>query len=56
MKDEKVHSRPFNMRVEPDFLDTLDDWRANQRPILNRSEAIRVLVSKALEHEKSMSK
>lgn len=51
MQVEKTQTERFNMRTEPSFLDTIDDWRASQRPILNRSEAIRYLVLKALEHE-----
>ena len=56
MHTEKIQTARFNMRIEPGFLNTVDDWRASQRPILNRSEAIRVLVLKALEDQVSSKK
>jgi hypothetical protein len=31
----------IQLRVSQEFLDTIDDWRANLRPVLSRSEAIR---------------
>jgi len=48
MKVEKVQTERLDMRVAPGFLSTLDNWRAQQRPILTRSEAIRLLVLEAL--------
>jgi hypothetical protein len=48
MKSEKVQTERLDMRVERRFLASIDDWRARQRPILTRSEAIRALVFRAL--------
>lgn len=36
----------LQVRVTSGFLDKLDGWRAKQRPILSRSEAVRVIVAK----------
>jgi len=33
----------LQMRVSPEFLQVIDDWRSHQRPIPTRSEAIRRL-------------
>ena len=38
----------LQMRVDMQFLNAIDDWRAAQRPVLSRSEAIRSLCYKAL--------
>lgn len=38
----------FQMRVSPDFLAKIDDWRRQQPDLPNRSEAIRRLVELAL--------
>ncbi len=56
MKTEKIHTDRFNMRVEPSFFEFIDDWRASQRPVVGRSEAIRVLVFKGLGLEKSRTR
>lgn len=42
MADEKT--RPFQMRVAPEWLEALDDWRRHQPDIPSRAEAIRRLV------------
>lgn len=34
----------FNMRVDPDFLDDLDELRLSERPQLSRSDMLRKLV------------
>jgi len=34
----------FRLRVSPDFLKTLDDWRRRQDDLPSRSEAVRRLV------------
>ncbi|MFP3943466.1 MAG: hypothetical protein ACLFWF_06220 [Alphaproteobacteria bacterium] len=39
------------MRVSQDWLDRLDEWRAKQKPIPSRAEAIRILVKRALQAE-----
>jgi len=38
----------FHMMADLAFLSSIDEWRAKQRPILTRSEAIRVLVLKGI--------
>lgn len=43
MTGEKSHT--FQMRVSDDWLAVIDDWRAAQRPVLSRAEAIRRLSS-----------
>jgi hypothetical protein len=41
----------IGVRLQADLLQTLDDWRAKQRPIPTRPEAIRELISiKLCEH------
>lgn len=47
MQREKTAS--FQMRVSPDWLETIDDWRRQQPDIPSRAEAIRRLVDKGLE-------
>jgi len=49
MTREKNH--PFQMRVSPEWLAKIDDWRASQRPVPSRAEAIRRLVEKGLSRE-----
>jgi hypothetical protein len=46
MVREKTH--PFQMRVSPEWLETIDNWRRQQPDIPSRAEAIRRLVEKAL--------
>ncbi len=41
-------SQPFQMRVSPDWLSTIDEWRRQQPDLPSRAEAIRRLVDKAL--------
>ena len=36
------------MRIEPELLARVDEWRARQRPIPSRSEAVRRLVYDAI--------
>jgi hypothetical protein len=38
----------FLMRTSKEFLQKLDDWRSQQRPILSRSEAMRRIVDQSL--------
>jgi hypothetical protein len=45
----------FNMRVSPDFTETIDNWRRRQRDIPARAEAIRRLVELALLAEENLS-
>jgi hypothetical protein len=44
--------RTFQMRTDDGFMEVVDDWRARQRPILSRAEAIHLLVAVALKSEK----
>lgn len=46
MASEK--SQPFQMRVSPDWLTKLDDWRRTQPDLPARAEAIRRLVEVGL--------
>lgn len=48
---EEQQSEKFQMRVSPEFLRRVDDWRRKQTDIPSRSEAVRQLVEKALEQE-----
>jgi hypothetical protein len=43
--------RTFQMRTTEDFLAALDDWRAGQRPVLSRAEAIHRLVGYAIKKQ-----
>ncbi len=54
--ENRIHDIQLNLRAPNDFVAVLDDWRSTKRPILTRSEAIRVLVLKALEHEQKLTK
>lgn len=47
MADEKT--RPFQMRVAPEWLDRIDEWRRTQPDIPSRAEAIRRMVDQALD-------
>lgn len=40
--------RPLQLYALDEFLGRLDEWRARQRPIPSRSEAIRLLLEKVL--------
>lgn len=53
-REQKTHQ--MQMRADPGFLDALDDWRAAQRPVLTRSEAVRVLCLRAISAEKGKRK
>ena len=46
MPEEKT--KPFQMRVSPEWLEMIDDWRRTQTDIPSRAEAIRRLVEKGL--------
>jgi hypothetical protein len=41
----------FNMRVKPEFMEELENWRAKQRPIPSISEAIVTLCKRAIRDE-----
>lgn len=41
-------SEKFNMRIDPEFTETLDEWRRHQRGIPSRAEAIRRLVDRGI--------
>ena len=44
-----TETRKIHLAVPKTWVDKIDEWRAKQRPIPNKSEAIRVLVEHALE-------
>jgi len=48
--------RTFQMRTTDQFLAELDDWRASQRPVLSRAEAIHRLVTFAIDKQKKRRK
>lgn len=48
MADDSQTER-LQMRVSPEFLTRVDEWRRKQIDLPSRSEAIRRLVEKALE-------
>jgi hypothetical protein len=47
MKDDPV----FRMRVPPEWLVRLDEWRIRQRPVPDRSKAARMLLDRVVELE-----
>jgi hypothetical protein len=47
MPREKTH--PFQMRVSPEWLAVIDEWRRAQPDIPSRAEAIRRLVEKGID-------
>jgi hypothetical protein len=48
--------RIFQMRTTDEFLGAVDDWRAAQRPVLSRAEAIHRLVTYAIEKKQKKPK
>jgi hypothetical protein len=42
----------FEVRLQPDLGDEIDDWRRKQRDIPSRAEAARRLIERGLEVEK----
>ena len=48
--------RVFQMRTTDEFLAVVDDWRAAQRPVLSRAEAIHRLVTYAIENKSKKPK
>jgi hypothetical protein len=44
----RTQDRPFQMRVNDDFLREIDDWRRKEPDLPHRAEAIRRLVKKGL--------
>lgn len=45
----------FNFRHDPSFMDAVDNWRASQRPIVTRAEAIRRLALRGIAAEKYLA-
>jgi metal-responsive CopG/Arc/MetJ family transcriptional regulator len=52
----RFHDVQLTMRAPADLVGAIDDYRSQKRPILSRSEAIRVLVDKALEAEQPLQR
>ena len=48
---EKKYEQRWLIAVDNAMSDRVDAWRSKQRPIPNRSEAVRQLIEKALEAE-----
>lgn len=48
MSDEEPLDVRFEMRATKSWVEAVDDWRAAQRPMPSRAEAIRRLVEKGL--------
>jgi len=46
----------FNMRVKPEFMEEIENWRAKQRPIPSASEAIVTLCMKAIQADEKAEK
>lgn len=44
----RTQDRPFQMRVNDEFLRSIDDWRRTQEDLPHRAEAIRRLVERGL--------
>lgn len=42
----------FEIRLQPEFADEIDNWRKEQSDLPNRAEAARRLIQKGLESEK----
>jgi hypothetical protein len=55
-KMETDMTERLNMVVSPRWVRDVDQWRAQQPGLPNRSEAIRKLVEMAIQHEKSTAK
>ncbi|WP_417448358.1 hypothetical protein [Idiomarina abyssalis] len=51
MRTQDIKTENFGMRVTPDFLNKIDDWRSTQRPIPDRTKAVQALIQKGLEAE-----
>jgi metal-responsive CopG/Arc/MetJ family transcriptional regulator len=49
--DKDAPSGRINVIASETLLKRIDEWRAAQRPIPNKSEAARVLIEQALEAE-----
>ena len=48
---EKKYEHRWLIAVDDAMAERVDGWRSKQRPIPNRSEAVRQLMEKALEAE-----
>lgn len=49
--DKDVPSGRINVIASETLLERIEEWRALQRPIPNKSEAARLLIEKALDAE-----
>ena len=47
----RIQSSPFQMRASPEFLKSVDKWRAKQGDMPSRAEAIRRLVEMSLKSD-----
>lgn len=46
-----VNATPITVRVPPELLAVVDDWRSKKRPIPSRPEAIRMILAEKLRDE-----
>ncbi len=51
--NERPIVKMFNMKAAPSFYKMIDDWRRAQPELLSRSEAVRVLIQKGINSDKS---
>jgi hypothetical protein len=49
----RIHSQEFRMRVQPEFMESIDRWRNSQPDKPSRSAAIRMLIEMALASQES---
>lgn len=54
--DKDVPSGRINVIATETLLQRVEEWRATQRPIPNKSEAARMLIERALEAEERNAK
>jgi hypothetical protein len=46
--DVEIRTMQLNLRISPDFIRAIDNWRRKQEDLPGRSEAVRRLVEIAL--------
>jgi hypothetical protein len=56
MRPKLSNDKIFQMRTSEAFMMLLDDWRRTQPTIPSRSEAVRILVEKAIRGDKALGR
>jgi hypothetical protein len=46
-----VDATPVTVRIPPDLIEALDDYRATFSPVINRAAAIRTIVAERLQRK-----